>query len=62
VVAASWAQIAAVFALLVISTPILGSYLAKVYRNEKAPGDRVFLPMERLAYRLLRIDPQGEQR
>jgi potassium-transporting ATPase potassium-binding subunit len=60
--AASWAQIAAVFALLVISTPILGGYLAKVYRNEKAPGDRVFLPVERLIYRLLRIDPQGEQR
>ncbi|HTX96937.1 MAG TPA: potassium-transporting ATPase subunit KdpA [Mycobacterium sp.] len=61
-VAASWAQIAAVFALLVISTPILGTYLAKVYRNEKAPGDRVFLPVERLVYRLLRIDPRGEQR
>ncbi len=60
--AASWAQIAAVFALLVISTPILGGYLAKVYRNEKAPGDRVFLPVERLVYRLLRIDPHGEQR
>src|SRR5271157_1252782 len=60
--AASWAQIAAVFALLVISTPVLGGYLAKVYRNEKAPGDRLFLPVERLVYRLLRIDPLGEQR
>src|SRR5271166_5903846 len=60
--AASWAQIAAVFALLVISTPVLGGYLAKVYRNEKAPGDRLFLPVERLVYRLLRIDPHGEQR
>jgi potassium-transporting ATPase potassium-binding subunit len=61
-VAASWAQIAAVFALLFISTPVLGGYLAKVYRNAKAPGDRVFLPVERLVYRLLRIDPRGEQR
>ena len=61
-VAASWAQIAAVFALLLISTPVLGGYLAKVYRNEKAPGDRLFLPVERLVYRLLRIDPHGEQR
>jgi K+-transporting ATPase ATPase A chain len=60
--AASWAQIAAVFALLAISTPMLGGYLAKVYRNENAPGDRVFLPVERLVYRLLRIDPGGEQR
>jgi potassium-transporting ATPase potassium-binding subunit len=61
-IAASWAQIAAVFALLFISTPLLGSYLAKVYRNEAAPGDRIFLPVERLVYRLLRIDPRGEQR
>ncbi len=61
-VGASWGQIAAVFALLAISTPLLGGYLAKVYRNENAPGDRVFLPVERLVYRLLRIDPRGEQR
>ena len=61
-VAASWAQIAAVFALLFISTPLLGGYLAKVYRNGDAPGDRIFLPVERLVYRLLRIDPRGEQR
>ncbi|HUO36879.1 MAG TPA: potassium-transporting ATPase subunit KdpA, partial [Mycobacterium sp.] len=60
--AASWAEIAAVFALIVLSTPILGGYLAKVYRNEKAPGDRVFVPVERAVYRLLRIDPRGEQR
>lgn len=60
--AASWAQIAAVFALLVLSTPVLGGYLAKVYRNDTAPGDRVFLPVERAVYRLLRIDPHGEQR
>jgi len=40
----------------------VGGYLAKVYRNEKAPGDRLFLPVERLVYRLLRIDPHGEQR
>jgi multisubunit Na+/H+ antiporter MnhG subunit len=39
-VAASWAQIAAVFALLVISTPMLGGYLAKAYRNENAPDQQ----------------------
>ncbi|OBH02554.1 K+-transporting ATPase subunit A [Mycobacterium sp. E2699] len=61
-VAASWAQIAAVFALLLASTPVLGNYLAKVYGNQKAPGDTFFLPVERLIYRLLRIDPDSEQR
>jgi potassium-transporting ATPase potassium-binding subunit len=60
--AAGWAQITAVFALLAVSTPVLGEYLAKVYRNDKAPGDRVFVPVERAVYRLLRINPHGEQR
>jgi K+-transporting ATPase ATPase A chain len=36
--------------------------MAKVYGNEKAPGDRVFKPVERFTYRLLRIDPEREQR
>src|ERR1035441_5832101 len=30
--------------LLAISTPLLGSYMAKVFQNKKAPGDRVRLP------------------
>ena len=36
--------------------------MAKVYGNEKAPGDRVFLPVERLIYRVCRVDPDQEQR
>ena len=59
---ASWAEIAALFGLLAVSTPLLGNYMAKVYRRGAAPGDRVFVPVERLTYRLLRIDPEGEQR
>jgi len=58
----SWAQIASLFALLAVSTPLLGSYMAKVYGGGPAPGDRVFLPVERFTYRLLRIDPETEQR
>ena len=30
--------------------------------NDKAPGDRVFTPIERLIYRILRVDPEREQR
>jgi potassium-transporting ATPase potassium-binding subunit len=48
--------------LLAISTPLLGNYMAKVYGNKAAPGDRVFLPIERFVYRLCRIDPDSEQR
>jgi K+-transporting ATPase ATPase A chain len=49
-------------ALLVISTPLLGSYMAKVFQNKKAPGDRFFLPVERLIYKVTGVDPESEQR
>jgi potassium-transporting ATPase potassium-binding subunit len=58
----SWLEILFFFVLLAISTPLLGSYMAKVYSNEKAPGDRFFLPVERFCYRVCRIDPASEQR
>jgi potassium-transporting ATPase potassium-binding subunit len=58
----SWMEILFFFALLAISTPLLGNYMAKVYQNGKAPGDRVFLPIERFCYRVCRIDPDSEQR
>jgi len=48
--------------LLVISTPLLGSYMAKVFTNKKAPGDRFFKPVERLVYRITGVNPEGEQR
>jgi K+-transporting ATPase ATPase A chain len=48
--------------LLVISTPLLGSYMAKVFQNKKAPGDRFFAPIERLVYRITGVNPEGEQR
>ncbi len=51
-------MVAALFA----STPVLGSYLARVYGGGDAPGDRVFAPLERLIYRILRVDPEREQR
>ncbi len=60
--AAGWTQLAAVVALLAISTPLLGSYMAKVYGSKRAPGDRVFLPLERAIYRLCGVDPESEQR
>jgi potassium-transporting ATPase potassium-binding subunit len=58
----SWLEILAVVVLLAISTPILGNYMAKVYGNQKAPGDKVFLPVERFIYRVCGIDPESEQR
>jgi potassium-transporting ATPase potassium-binding subunit len=59
---ANWIELVVFIGLLCISTPILGSYMAKVYGGGKAPGDRVFLPIERGIYRLCGIDPESEQR
>lgn len=64
---AGWLQLAFLLGLLAFSTPLLGAYLAKVYGASdsgirRAPGDRVFLPLERAVYRAGRIDPDREQR
>ncbi len=60
--ASGWIELVFVIALLCVSTPLLGSYMAKIYENKKAPGDRVFLPIENGIYRLCGVDPEGEQR
>jgi potassium-transporting ATPase potassium-binding subunit len=59
---AGWIELLFVIALLCISTPLLGNYMAKIYSNKKAPGDRFFLPIENGVYRVCGIDPEGEQR
>jgi K+-transporting ATPase ATPase A chain len=58
-------QVVLLVALLAISVPPLGKYIAAVYGERadgSAPGDRVFGPLERLIYRLCRIDERREQR
>ncbi len=59
--AANWLQLAALVGLVLISTPLLGGYLARVYGGESAPGDRIFLPVERAFYRLFGVDANREQ-
>src|SRR3954471_14276454 len=54
-------QIAVFFAIVVAVAPFLGAYMARVFS-----GERVFLtplvgPVERLTYKLLRVDPANEQ-
>jgi K+-transporting ATPase ATPase A chain len=61
--AASWAQFIVLVALIFGGAPILGWYMALVYGDgKKAPGDRVFLPIERAVYRVCRVDEEQEQR
>ncbi len=59
---AGWLQLLLIVALLAVSIPLIGAYLAKVYGNGRAPGDRVFLPVERAIFRVCGVDPEREQR
>lgn len=59
----SWLQLAALVAVVGLTAPALGGYMARVYGDERpAPGDRVFLRIERPIYRLCGVDPEREQR
>ena len=61
--AASWLQFFALIAVVLVTAVPLGRYMARVYGAEpRAPGDRIFGPLERLIYRICRIDPSSEQR
>ena len=54
-----WEQLLFIIAVTTITAPPLGRYLAATFRGGRAPGDRVFLPIERLVYRVTGIDPES---
>ena len=47
--------------LVLATTRLLGPYLARVLAGGPALGDRIFLPVERVIYRLAGVDPSREQ-
>jgi K+-transporting ATPase ATPase A chain len=54
-------QIAIFCALIVAVVPLLGGHMARVFRSEATFLDPVLGPVERLTYRVLRVDPtQGQ--
>jgi K+-transporting ATPase ATPase A chain len=56
------AQIVVFLLVVTAFTPLLGTYLYRVIERKPIPGvSRVLGPVERSAYRLLRIDPDREQ-
>jgi potassium-transporting ATPase potassium-binding subunit len=57
-----WLQLLAIVAVVAVTTRLLGPYLARVFGDGPAPGDRIFLPVERLIYRVVGVDPAREQR
>ena len=54
-----WEQLLFVAAVTAVAAPLLGKYLAATFKGGRAPGDRVFLPVERLVYRALGVDPEA---
>ena len=48
-------QIAALVLLLALTVPLLGRYLAHIYTSDR------HLAPERVAYRVLRVDPDADQ-
>ena len=59
--AQAWLQIAFYVVVLTALAPLLGGYIARVYRGERLALARVCGPLERLTYRALRVDPVREQ-
>ncbi len=57
----SWLQLGVLIAILLVTTRVLGAYVAGVFGGGKALGDRIFLPLERVVYRVCGVDPTREQ-
>ena len=56
-----WLQVGIFVAVLTALTPLLGAYMARVYRGEPILLARLFGPLERLIYRLLGAGATQEQ-
>src|SRR3954471_1709321 len=54
-------QIGLFCALVVATAPLLGGYMARVFRDEPVVLTPVLAPVERTLYRALRVDPDREQ-
>jgi K+-transporting ATPase ATPase A chain len=61
VTAQGWLQIAIYVAVLTALTPLIGGYMARVFRGEHVFLTRVLGPVERVTYRLIRVDPSASQ-
>ena len=56
------AQIVVFFGLVLLVTKPMGSYMARVFAGERTLLSPVFRPMERLFYRLFRVNEQEDMR
>jgi K+-transporting ATPase ATPase A chain len=59
--AQGYLQLAVFVAIVIVLTRPLGAYIAHVFRNERVFLTPVIGPVERLTYRVLRVDPADDQ-
>jgi len=57
-----WIQIALTLLIVIIITPILGGYIARVFLGERTRLGRILTPLEQIIYRLGGIPTQTEMR
>ncbi len=57
-----WLQILVFFAIIFASTKPIGLFMARVFSGERTFMDPVLKPVERLIYRLTRVDPEREMK
>src|SRR6201996_361035 len=55
-------QIAIYFIIIILITKPLGGYLTHVFNGERRFLSPIFVPVEKLFYRIAGIDPEDEQR
>ena len=55
-----WLQLGLYVAVLLLLAKPLGGYMARVYQGEPVFLDRLFRPVERLIYGVLRVSPESE--
>jgi len=58
---AGWIQMIALVAVLTGLTPLVGSYIARVYQGERVVLTGVLAPVERITHRVLRVTAEVEQ-
>ena len=59
--AQGWLQIVVFIGVLIALTPPLGTYMARVFSGQRVFLSPVLGPLERLTYRVLRVDPTENQ-
>ena len=57
-----WLQIFLYFAVILLMTKPMGVFMAKVFSRERTFLDPVMRPVERLLYKLTRVDENHEMR